>query len=292
MMRRFAISLLVSIACFNACFASDWKNLHEVADNKPLPQALEAVKNNPDSLNDLYVLGLVYLDLRDDRNSAAAFSKILNKDPNNIEARWGLAEVLRRQHKDNEAEELLNEVIKADPKFFPAYVTLAYIKHIRMDFEGSLRLTLKVVGAGRDKVDEANYIRAYALYAGNKGLIAHYGGPISKVINGTIVLPTLKKLERIRADSPAVLFGLGTFYLLAPGLAGGDIELAEEYLKKAADADPKLADIYARLAELYRAKGDQAKFEQYINKALELDPLGELALDIKADGCKYACPGK
>ena len=290
MMRRFAISLLVSIACFNACFASDWKNLHEVADNKPLPQALEAVKNNPDSLNDLYVLGLVYLDLRDDRNSAAAFSKIINKDPNNIEARWGLAEVLRRQHKDSQAQQLLDEVIKSDPWFFPAYITLAYIKHMKMDFEGSLRLTLKVVSQGREKVDEANYIRAYALYAGNKGLIAHYGGPVAKVLNGTVVLPTLKKLERIRPDSPAVLFGLGTFYLLAPGLAGGDIELAEEYLKEAVEADPKLADIYARLAQLYQEKGDKEKYGLYIKKAFELDPQSELALDVKAGSCKYACP--
>jgi len=289
-MRRFAVLLLVSIACFNACFASDWKALHEAADNKPLPQALEAVKNNPDSLNDLYVLGLVYLDLRDDRNSAAAFSKIINKDPNNIEARWGLAEVLRRQHKDSQAQQLLDEVIKSDPWFFPAYITLAYIKHMKMDFEGSLRLTLKVVSQGREKVDEANYIRAYALYAGNKGLIAHYGGPVAKVLNGTVVLPTLKKLERIRPDSPAVLFGLGTFYLLAPGLAGGDIELAEEYLKEAVEADPKLADIYARLAQLYQEKGDKEKYGLYIKKAFELDPQSELALDVKAGSCKYACP--
>ena len=291
-MRKFIFSLLFSLACFNPCFASDWKSLHEEAAKKLLPQALEAVKNNPGLLSDLYVLGLVHLDLRDDREAGLAFSQILAKDPGNNGAKWGRAEVLRRLHRPDEAEELLKEVIKTDPGFSPAYISLAYIKYIRLDLEEALRMALKVMRQKEGELDQANYVRARALYAGVKGLIAHYGGPLSKVINGTIVLPTLKNMERIQPDSPVVLFGLGSFYLLAPSLAGGDMELAGEYLERAVNADPKLADIHARLAEFYQAKGDKDKSGLYLKKALEIDPLNELALDVKAGGCKYACPGK
>ena len=70
------------------------------------------------------------------------FEKIIDEYPGTIEARWGEAEVLRRQHRIDQSQALLNEVINSNPEFLPAYISLAYIKYIKMDFEQSVKLAL------------------------------------------------------------------------------------------------------------------------------------------------------
>ena len=270
-------------------FCLDWKNLHEKADKISLADALNSVKSEPGSSDSLYILGLVYLNLHKDKEAQDTFSKILNLDPDATEAKWGLAESLRRQHRIKESEKILNEVIDKNPGFSPAYISLAYIKYIQMDFERCVRLALKVMRQGSKNVDLSNYVRSYTLYAGAKGMIAHYGGPISKAVNGTAVLPNLRKAEKLQPDSPAVVFGLGSFYLLAPALAGGNLEKAEEYLKKTIEIDPLLSDGYVRLGQLYKMRNDNDKYQEYLRKALEIDPKNEIALDIANGECKFIC---
>jgi tetratricopeptide (TPR) repeat protein len=196
---------------------------------------------------------------------------------------------LRRQHKLKESELILDELIKSLPQFSPAYISLAYIKYIQMDFEKSVQLARKVIGQGADNVDLSNYVRSYAMMAGAKGMIAHYGGPLSKAINGIAVMSNLRKAERLQPDSPGVLFGLGSFYLLAPGFAGGNVDKAGPYLEKAIKIDPGFSDAYVRLAQFYKLKRDNEKYQAYLNKALEIDPQSELALDIKNGNCKFIC---
>jgi tetratricopeptide (TPR) repeat protein len=158
-----------------------------------------------------------------------------------------------------------------------------------MKFEESVRLAHKVTAMGEKNLDLSNYVRAYLIIAGAKGMIAHYGGPLSKAINGTQVLPILKKVQNIRPESPELLFGLGSFYLLAPKLAGGDLNSAGEYLKKTIEADPLFVDAYVRLAQFYKLKGDKEKYDFYINKAGEIDPQNELFLDIAKGRCNFIC---
>ena len=120
-------------------------------------------------------------------------------------------------------------------------------------------------------------------------MIAHYGGPLSKVINGTGVLPALRKAEALQPDNAGVLFGIGSYYLLAPGFAGGDRNAALDHLEKAVKADPLMADTYVRLAQAYKLKGNSEKYNVCLQKALEIDPQNELALDIKNKTCKFIC---
>ncbi|MFH0855601.1 MAG: tetratricopeptide repeat protein [Candidatus Omnitrophota bacterium] len=275
----------------NRCFALDWKRLHEKADQQSLAQSLEAFRQMPASMENSYVLGLAYLNQHRDKEAEGAFKNILENDPSVFEAKWGIAEVLRRRHKTTEARNMLNEILKGHPDFYPAVISLAYVKYIQMDFPASARLALKVIEAGRNKVDLSNYTRAFCIYAGAKGMIAHYGGPLSKLINGVAAKPNLDKAEKLQPNSPGVLFGLGSFYLLAPGLAGGDKSKSEEYLKKAIKVDPNFADAYVRLAQLYKIKGNTVLFKKYFSKALELDPGNELALDAQSGACKYICVG-
>ncbi len=285
------ISFLVAFFFFgtNLSYALDWKKLHEKADIVNLPGALTGAIARPNSTDDLYVLGLVYLNLHKDKEAAEVFTKVLTLDPRVIEAKWGAAEVLRRQHQPEKSEELLSEVLKVKPDFPAASITLAYIRYTQMNFNEAVRLAKKVLGQGEKNVDRSNHVRAHLLYGGTKGMIAHYGGPISKVINGTAVLPSLRAAEKLQPDSAEVKFGVGSFYLLAPSLAGGDIEKAEEYLKKAIEIDPLFADAYVRSGQLYRVKGDIVRYNEYLNKALGIDPQNELALDIKNGKCKFIC---
>jgi len=105
------------------------------------------------------------------------------------------------------------------------------------------------------------------------------------------VKANLDKAQRLQPDSPVVLFGLGSYYLLAPVIAGGNKTKAEEYLNKAVKVDPYFADVYVRLAQLAKIKGQKEKYDFYMNKALEIDPGNELALDTKSGSCKFICTG-
>jgi len=82
---------------------------------------------------------------------------------------------------------------------------------------------------------------------------------------------------------------LGSYYLLAPKAVGQNTKLAEAYLSESISRDPLFADAYVRLAQVYAIKGEVQKRNQYLNKALEIDPQNELALDTKSGRCKFIC---
>lgn len=281
--------LLFFIAGANFSYALDWKGLHEKADKVNLTQVLSEVNLNPRSIDNLYILGLAYINEHKDKEAGEVFNKIISLNPEVIEARWGLAEVLRREHRIEESERILNEIIKTNPGFSPAYITLAYIKYTQMDFEKTVWLALKVIKQGRDNVDLSNYTRAYLLLAGAKGMIASRGGPLSKLINGTAVLPNLKKAQSLQPNSQVVMFSLGSFYFLAPAIAGGNINKAEDYLKKAIAIDPLFADAYVRLAQVYKVQGNNEKSEKYLRRVREIDPENALLRDFEQKQCKFNC---
>ncbi len=291
MKKIFVLSVMLFV-CVNFCLALEWKNLHEKAQITTLEEALSAVNNNAGSIDDLYLLGLIYLNARRDQEAKEVFNRILGISPQETAAKWGVAEALRREHKLEESENLLEEVTILNPGFAPAFISRAYIRYTKMDFEGALKYAQRAVGIGKHKLDLSNYVRACLIIAGSRGMLAYYGGPFSKIIDGTAVFPMLKKAESIQPDSPEVLFGLGSFYLLAPKFVGGNKEKAVAYLEKAVKLDPLFADIYVRLAQAYKLKGDKDKYNIYLNKALEIDPQNELALDIKTGSCRFICIGR
>ncbi|MCK9615370.1 MAG: hypothetical protein M0R48_07700, partial [Candidatus Omnitrophica bacterium] len=257
--RKITVAALAIIffAFVNPCHALDWKKIHEEADKKDIKQAKSIQQENPQSQEAFYLLGLVYLNEYKNNEAGSTFGIMLNNNPDSIEAKWGLAEVLRRGHKLDKSEKILNEVIKENPQFSPAYISLAYIRYIKLDFKGASQLAYRVIKQQRKNVDATNYVRALLLYAGAKGMIAHYGGPISKIINGTSVFPALDTAQKLLPEYPGVYYGFGSFYLLAPKAIGGDIDKAKEYLEKAIKADPFFADSYVRLSQAYQLKGDR-----------------------------------
>lgn len=280
---------IIFFLCSNLSYALDWKKIHEEADKKDIGQALLRQQQNPRSEEALYLLGLVYLNAYKNKEADSVFSVMLKNNSVSLEAKWALAEIMRRRHELDKSENILDAIIKQNPNFSPAYISLAYIRYIKTDFRGASRLTLHVIRQGRRTVDLTNYVRAYLLYAGAKGMIAHYGGPISKIINGTAVFSALEIAQNLLPEYPGVYYGLGSFYLLAPEVVGRDIDKAKEYLEKAIKADPFFADSYVRLSQVYQLKKDEVNAQIYLNKALAVDPGNELALDIKNGGCKFIC---
>ncbi len=118
MIKRLILFFVVfSFFGINLSYGSDWKKLHEKADIVNLPDAITDVIARPGSTDDLYVLGLVYLNLHKDKEAGGAFNNILTLNPKVVEAKWGVAEVLRRQHQPEKSEELLSEVLKSNPDF-------------------------------------------------------------------------------------------------------------------------------------------------------------------------------
>ncbi len=283
-----AVICFIFVSCM-PCAALDWKALHERAEGISFEEAASASARSPDSIDDMYVLALVNLGAHKDEEALDLFGKINQRDPASVEAEWGKAEVLRRRHELEKSDRSLMDVISARPDFVPAYISLAYVKYLRLDFNASVELASAVLKMGREQVDSGNYMRAYLIVGGGKGMIAHYGGPLSKMVNGRGILPVLRKAEAMRPDSAEVLFGLGSFYLLAPSLVGGDRDKALDYLERSVKADPLRADGYVRLAQAYLVKGDKEKYRAYLNKALEIDPGCELALDVKNNTCKFIC---
>ncbi|MBD3271366.1 MAG: tetratricopeptide repeat protein [Elusimicrobia bacterium] len=270
-------------------YSLPWRILHEIADAKTQTEAERAVSNNPDSLDDQYILALVYLTHHKNQEALDIFSILRTKKTSSIEGTWGTAEVLRRFRDHNKSKELLKTIMETNKEFAPAYITLAYIKYIELDLKETIRLAAHVIDLGRANVDLSNYVRAHLIVGGAKGMRAYYGGPIAKVIHGLPVKSYLNKAQELQPNNPGVYFGLGSYYLLSPGIAGGDLEKAEEYIRKAIDKDPLFADAYVRLAQVFKRKGNQEKFEEYIQKALDIDPDNELANDIQKGLCRFIC---
>ncbi|MDD4939818.1 MAG: TRAP transporter TatT component family protein [Candidatus Omnitrophica bacterium] len=271
-------------------FALDWRRLHAQADKNTLEQIKADLGDNPSSVESSYTLALIYLNLHRDQEAEDTFRKISGLRPQLTEAKWGLAEVARRKHRHDASQKALNEIIQSDPGFYPAYISLAYLKYSLRDFQGALELSNKIIKQGQG-VDLSNRTRAYLISSGAKGMLAYYGGILSKLVHGTVILRNLRIAEKLSPGSAEVQFGLGSFYLLAPPIAGGSLNKAQAHLEAAIKADPFLADAHVRLAQVYKLKGDRPKYDMYLNQALSIDPGNELALDNKQGLCNFICPG-
>ena len=275
------------ITFFSAqAFALDWVSLHEQADSLIGIELPKTSAGESKTVDALYVLGLVYLSEYKDDAAQTIFLEILAKAPDTIEAKWGLGEVARRKYNLTPASQTFEQLILQFPDFSPSYISLAYIKFNLKEYKQAIILAKHVIAQGQENVDTSNYVRAYLILAGANGMLAQNGGPLAKVVHGLGVFSLIKKAEKLQPECPGVYFGLGTFYLMAPGFAGGDIEKANLYLEKTISLDPHLIDAYVRLAQVYKQKKDIVKFKEYLSLALSKDPKNFLANEVRLENIK------
>jgi tetratricopeptide (TPR) repeat protein len=271
--------------------AMDWALLHSNAETRVWHELTPEAKQAGRDPAALYELGLIALTARADKEAQAYFRRALEAAPDAPGPKWGIAEVKRRLHELEAAEALLGEVLAEAPGFGPALLTLGYIRFTRADFGGCLRLAQRVVDAGPGATDATNYARALVLAAGAKGMLAHHHGLIAKIRHGTQVRGLLERAAALRPEEPAVLVGLGSYHLFAPGVAGGDREKAMGLLKKASERDPLLPDAWIRLGQAYWLSGDKQKYRECLAKAEAIDPKNELLADIKSGAGTFVSVG-
>ena len=222
---------------------------------------------------------LEYLRTRKDILAAKEIEKILKVYPDDLCALWGKAEILRRDYKFADAEKVLKQILAKCADHASSLISLAYIRYHDCRFPEALRI-LKAVLRQPD-LDRENKAMVYMLMCSINAKLASLGGLFSKLAYGTHINGYFERAEAFAPDLPEVHLGLGTFCLLAPKIAGGNIDRAIEELELAVRIAPDFATANARLAQAYKKKGILEKYNFYLKKAKELHPENEAVREIE-----------
>jgi len=248
----------------------------------PFTQLKKSVSiTKPDDKGKLLNESLKLLKARKDREAMVNFEMILFAQPENLKALWGKAEVLRRARNFKESEKILNRILQKDPDSAASLISLSYIRYKDEELDEALKLVKHVLkNKGLDKEDEA---MANLMMGTINSRRSKKGWFLDKIIYGTQIKSYFVKAAELAPDLPEAHLGLGSFYLLAPGFAGGNLEEAEKELQIAAAIAPDFATVQARLAQYYLKKNDLGKFDYYLKRAKTLDPDNEVAEELSND---------
>jgi tetratricopeptide (TPR) repeat protein len=227
------------------------------------------------SIDEAFVL----LKTRKDNAALAIFEKILFTQPNNLDALWGKAEVLRRSRDYQQSEELLNKILSTNPKHVPVLISLSYIRYKDDKINEALKLINQVLKT--DSLDKENRALAYMMLGIINSRRSAKGWFFSKIRYGIQIKCYFLKAKELAPHLPEVHLGLGTFYLKAPAVVGGNLDRAFQELELAVKIAPDFATANARLAQAYKKKGNLEKYNFYIRRARELDPKNEVLKEIK-----------
>lgn len=253
-------------------------------DYCPLRHSL-ILKNEKEKLNSSIDLKtcqdifLKYIKLRKDSLALIEIEKILSVQPNDISALWGKAEVLRRNYKLKEAEELLNKVLSKCVDHAPSLISLSYIRYHSNCFDEALKLLRQVLN--QPNLSREDKALVYMLMGSINAKRASQAGFFCKIAYGTRIRGYFEKAKIIAPELSEVHLGLGSFYLLAPKIVGGNLDKAIEELEYAVKLTPDFATPHARLAQAYKRQGNLEKYNFYIKRAKELDPQNEVLKEIK-----------
>ncbi len=121
----------------------------------------EAIKANPKNFQSLFLLGDCYRALDEFAKAEAQFRKAIEVKEDSF-AMLNLADVVFRQNRVTEAEELFARVNKRDPRIDDALIGLAQIKLYRGFTEEASNMINEVISRGAEN-PEAHYIKSQIL---------------------------------------------------------------------------------------------------------------------------------
>lgn len=219
------------------------------------------------------------LKIRKDKDALVIFEQVLMGQPGNLDAFWGKAEVLRRARKYTEAGGILDKILKKNSQHASSLISLAYLRYKDNRLNEALKLVNRALKCSYS--DKENQALAYMMLGTINSRRSQKGWFFSKLKYGTQIKCYFLRARGLSPDLPEVHLGLGTFYLLAPAIAGGNLNKAFEELNIALKIAPDFATVNARLAQAYKKKGDLHKFNSYILRVNELDPENEVLKEIK-----------
>lgn len=222
--------------------------------------------------------GMMLLKSRRDKEALIAIDKALSEDPANLQALWAKAELLRRSRKYQESEIILNEVLKKDPVYVPAILTLSYIKYKEDKINESQELVKQVLKM--KTLNNEEKALAYMMIGAINSRSISDSWILKKVIHGLQVKASFDKAVRLAPDLPEVHLAVGTFYLKAPAIIGGNTVRAIRELETATRIAPDFAEANARLAQAYKKNGKIREYNFYIKRAKELDPENEVLKEL------------
>ncbi|MBM3254940.1 MAG: hypothetical protein FJZ08_01385 [Candidatus Omnitrophica bacterium] len=231
-------------------------------------------KENPSKA---LVEGLRLLKERQDIEAWENFEKAIRANPEDLDALWGKAEVLRRKRRYEESRKILEGVISKNPQYAPALVTLSYIEYKEDKLDKAQELISAALSYYGDKDTEA---LAYMMLGTINARRAEKGDILAKIRYGTQVGCYLLKAKELAPKLSEVRLALGTFYLKAPKIIGGNPDKAFLELNAAVTLAPNFATANARLAECYKKKFDLERYNLYIEAAQSLDPDNEVLKEL------------
>lgn len=290
-LRAAVAAMLTVLAGAAGADGFDWRAAHRDTASREAARALWEAGAPSGEAAAHYRFALACLTFHAVDQAEAALDRVAQDPEAERAAAWVRAEILRRRHRLAESRAALEAILAEEPPFYPARMSLAYVRFLGGDFAGAVQDAMAVLEV-RGEVDPLNIVRAHLVVTGASGFLAHYGGLVAKAVHGTRVLTHLRAAESLAPELPEVRFARGCYYLLAPRLAGRDLTRALDYLGRAVEGDPENAEFVVRLAQAHRALGDEAKYEALLSRARELDPGNELLLDIESGRCLFICVPK
>jgi Tfp pilus assembly protein PilF len=218
------------------------------------------------------------LRVRNDKEAMKIYEMVLAEDPQNLPAMQGKAEVLRRARKFKDAEELYNRMEKIRPGNPGSLIGFGYIEYQagRMDqAQKNFQQALKA-----PNISKRDQAIAYMLL-GAVNSQRSQGWLFNKLVYGTQIKGYFLKAYQLAPELPEVHMSMGTYYLKAPAIAGGNLDQALKELNIALEIAPDFATTNARLAQAYKAKGDLKNYNKYLQRTKQLDPENEVLPEIE-----------
>lgn len=275
---KYALTLILTAALLCASArAADWKGQADAA-LAMTPAARAVLENKPEkSAQEIYLLTIFYyreFQKAKLKKLESDYAKVLSGTPE-MQLLQGI--MLMWDHRQAESRRVLAGLVAAHPDFHPAAVTLAHLDYLCKDFERSYAGARRLIGRKKE-LSRFHFTVSLLVASGAKGVLAHrnlvIAIPAYFEVNGY-----LKEAQKQLPDSAEVLYAIGTYRLLTPSIAGGDMDMAVSLLERSRRLAPQNPGVYVRLAQAYRARGLAPVSRQYLEQARAIDPQDELLLD-------------
>ncbi len=226
-----------------------------------LQEAEDALNRNPDSPEVRKFLGRLYLRLLADerrqqvpadlqQKAIQQFEQIVAKDPNDTESQLILAQLYRAIGENAKAEEVLKNTVASQPDSAEASTQLALLYVDMGDYRGAIELLKKVTAQASDPQVLATLAYAYGQIRDFSSAASTYESLLEKDPGN---------LTYRKALGQSLLFG-------------GKYEQARAQFQSAIQANPRDAESYLRLSQVYRAQHNYDLARENLGKAIELEP--------------------
>ncbi len=271
------VLIIFAVLFCSSSLAGDWKSPADSALQMS-PRVLAGLEMKKDkSAEDIYVLTIVYY-----REFQLSKLKQLLGDQEKKAANGPALKLLQGitfmgEHRYDESRGVLAGVVKTHPDFYPASVALAHLDYLQQDFERSYQRAVQLIGK-RKELSRFHFTVSLMLAAGAKGVLAKR--------NLLVAIPAyfevkgyLAEAQKQMPDAAEVLYAVGSYHLLTPAVAGGDLDRAIAFLERSKQLSPLNPGVYVRLAQAYRARGRLDLTRKYLDRAARLDAQNELLQD-------------